>query len=85
MAGGAGRLPGCCGAGRWDENGAVGQDAGVAPADRRVPVGRAAELGAVERFLAPARVGRALVMCGEPGIGKSTVVTSRPLGHRHGE
>jgi len=73
VAWGAGRLPGCCGAGRWDENGAVGQDAGVAPADRRVPVGRAAELGAVERFLAPARVGRVLVVCGEPGIGKSTV------------
>jgi DNA-binding CsgD family transcriptional regulator len=38
-----------------------------------VPLGRAAELGAVERFLAPARVGRVLVVCGEPGIGKSTV------------
>src|SRR6516225_6267184 len=75
VAGGAGRLPGCCGAGRWDENGVVGQDAGVAAAPRVVPLGRAAELGAVERFLAPglAGAGRALVVCGEPGIGKSTV------------
>jgi DNA-binding CsgD family transcriptional regulator len=51
----------------------VGQGAGVGPADRWVPLGRAADLGAVERFLAPARVGRVLVVCGEPGIGKSTV------------
>jgi DNA-binding NarL/FixJ family response regulator len=38
-------------------------------------VGRAAELGVVERFLAPgaAGAGRVLVVCGEPGIGKSTV------------
>jgi len=59
--------------GGGDENGAVGQGAGVAPADRRVPLGRAAELGEVERFLEPARAGRALVVCGEPGIGKSTL------------
>jgi DNA-binding CsgD family transcriptional regulator len=38
-----------------------------------VPVGRAPELAEVERFLAPIPVGRALVLCGEPGIGKSTV------------
>ena len=49
------------------------QHAGTGPADRRVPVGRAAELGEVERFLALARVGRVLVVCGEPGIGKSTL------------
>jgi DNA-binding CsgD family transcriptional regulator len=35
--------------------------------------GRAAELGAVERFLAAGGAGRVLVVCGEPGIGKSTV------------
>jgi len=38
-----------------------------------VPVGRAPELAEVERFLAPAPAGRALVLCGEPGIGKSTM------------
>jgi len=38
-----------------------------------VPVGRAPELAEVERFLAPIPAGRALVLCGEPGIGKSTV------------
>jgi len=38
-----------------------------------VPVGRAPELGEVERFLAPTPPGRALVLVGEPGIGKSTV------------
>ena len=37
-----------------------------------MPVGRAAELGAVERFLAD-RAGRVLVVCGEPGIGKTVV------------
>ena len=63
-----------CGAGRG-ENGVVGQDAGVAAARRVVPLGRAAELGMVERFLAPgaAGAGRVLVVCGDPGIGKSTV------------
>jgi hypothetical protein len=38
-----------------------------------VLAGRAAELGAVERFLAPGPAGRMLVVYGEPGIGKSTV------------
>jgi DNA-binding CsgD family transcriptional regulator len=37
------------------------------------PLGRAAELGVVEGFLAPAPVGRTLVLCGELGMGKSTV------------
>jgi DNA-binding CsgD family transcriptional regulator len=46
---------------------------GPGPVPSGVPLGRAAELGAVERFLAPARAGRVLVVCGEPGIGKSTV------------
>ena len=48
---------------------------GPGPVPSRVPLGRAAELGAVERFLTPgaAPAGRVLVVCGEPGIGKSTV------------
>ena len=49
------------------------QGAGPGPAHRPVPAGRAAELRAVEDFLAPDPAGRALVLCGEPGIGKSTV------------
>jgi DNA-binding NarL/FixJ family response regulator len=50
----------------------VEQAAGPGPAHRPGLVGRAAELGAVERFLAgPA--GRVLVVCGEPGIGKTVV------------
>jgi DNA-binding CsgD family transcriptional regulator len=36
-------------------------------------MGRAPELGEVEGFLATAPAGRALVVCGEPGIGKSAV------------
>jgi DNA-binding CsgD family transcriptional regulator len=36
-------------------------------------LGRSAELGVVAGFLASAPAGRALVLCGEPGIGKSTV------------
>jgi hypothetical protein len=55
------------------ENGAVEQGAGTGPARSPVPLGRAAELGEVEGFLAPGAAGRVLVMCGEPGIGKSTV------------
>jgi DNA-binding CsgD family transcriptional regulator len=51
----------------------VGQGAGPGPAGRPVLIGRAAELGEVERFLAPTLTKRALVLCGEPGIGKSTV------------
>ena len=35
--------------------------------------GRGAELGKVEGFLGPGPAGRALVVCGEPGIGKSTL------------
>jgi hypothetical protein len=50
---------------------AVGQGGGAGAAGQRAPVGRAAELGVVERFLAPDRAGRVLVVCGEPGIGKS--------------
>jgi DNA-binding NarL/FixJ family response regulator len=42
-------------------------------AHRPVLVGRAPEFGEVERFLAPGPPGQALVLCGEPGIGKSTV------------
>jgi len=61
-----------CRAGR-DENRAVEQGAGTGPAPSLVPPGRAAELGEVERFLAPGLAGRALVVCGEPGIGKSTL------------
>src|SRR5262249_42604652 len=38
----------------------------------RVAIGRASELREIERFLASARV-RALVLSGEPGIGKSTL------------
>ena len=49
------------------------QGAGRGPAPSPVPPGRAAELGEVEGFLAPVPGGRALVVCGEPGIGKSTV------------
>jgi DNA-binding CsgD family transcriptional regulator len=53
----------------------VRQDAGTGAPQSPVPVGRAAELATVERFLAPgtAGAGRVLVVCGEPGIGKSTV------------
>src|SRR5215469_14457764 len=75
VAGGAFRMLGWPGGGRREETGVVEQGAGVAAADRRVPVGRAAELGEVEGFLAPglAGAGRVLAVCGEPGIGKSTV------------
>jgi len=52
---------------------AVEERAGAGPAHRPVLVGRAPELGEVEDFLAPAPAARALVLCGEPGIGKSTV------------
>jgi len=51
----------------------VEQGAGTGWAPSPVPLGRAAELGEVEGLLAPGRAGRALVVCGEPGIGKSTV------------
>src|SRR5262245_31904218 len=53
--------------------GAVGQGAGTGAAHPPVLAGRAAELGVVERFLAPGGAGRVLVGSGEPGIGKSTV------------
>jgi AAA ATPase domain len=59
--------------GRRDENGAVDQHAGTGPAGRPVLVGRGAELGLVEGFLGPVPAGRGLVVCGEPGIGKSTL------------
>src|SRR5215469_2065360 len=49
------------------------QGADLGPADPPVLAGREAVLGEVERFLAPAVSGRVLVVCGEPGIGKSTV------------
>ena len=52
---------------------AVGQGGGAGAAGQRAPVGRAAELGVVERFLGTPPGGRVLVVCGEPGIGKSTV------------
>ena len=51
----------------------MGQGPGGGAAGRPVLAGRAAELGAVERFLAPGAAGRVLVVCGEPGIGKSSV------------
>jgi DNA-binding CsgD family transcriptional regulator len=51
----------------------VDQHAGSGPTDPPVLAGRRAELGTVEGFLGPGRAGRALVVCGEPGIGKSTV------------
>ena len=51
----------------------MGQGAGSGAAHPLVLAGRAAELGAVERFLALGRAGRVLVVCGEPGIGKSTM------------
>jgi hypothetical protein len=50
----------------------VGQGGGGA-AGRPMLAGRVAELDEVERFLAPGAPGRVLVVCGEPGIGKSTV------------
>jgi DNA-binding NarL/FixJ family response regulator len=65
--------PGRAVPGGREEDGAVEQGAGPGPAHPPVPAGRAAELRAVERFLAPDPSGRALVLCGEPGIGKSTV------------
>ena len=55
-----------------DENVAV-DHAGVGPTRRLTLVGRTSELGEVERFLAPGSAARALVLCGEPGIGKTTV------------
>jgi hypothetical protein len=45
----------------------------MGPSPSNVPVGRGSELSEVERFLESARPGRALVLRGEPGIGKSTV------------
>jgi DNA-binding CsgD family transcriptional regulator len=55
------------------ENGAVDQGAGTGPAHWPGLAGRGAELGAVEGFLGPGPAGRALVLSGEPGIGKSTL------------
>jgi len=52
---------------------AVEQPAGTGPADPSVLPGRGAELGKVEGFLGPGPAGRVLVVCGEPGIGKSTL------------
>ena len=60
-------------AGGGDENVAVEQQGGTGPAHALLPLGRTSELGEVERFLAPGSAARALVLCGEPGIGKSTV------------
>jgi DNA-binding NarL/FixJ family response regulator len=51
----------------------VEQDAGLGPAPPPVTFGRVAELSEVEGFLGPGPAGRALVVCGEPGIGKSTL------------
>ena len=51
----------------------MGQGVGAGAARSLVLLGRAAELGEVADFLAPAPRGRVLVVCGEPGIGKSTV------------
>jgi DNA-binding NarL/FixJ family response regulator len=55
------------------ENLAVAQQGGSGQAHSPIPLGRTSELGEVERFLAADRPERALVLCGEPGIGKSTV------------
>jgi DNA-binding NarL/FixJ family response regulator len=60
-------------AGSKGENVAVEPHAGVGPKQRLALVGRASELGEVERFLASGPAARALVLCGEPGIGKTTV------------
>ena len=57
----------------WDENVAVEHGAGAGPAHSLVPLGRTSELGVVERFVSPGSAGRALVLCGQPGIGKTTV------------
>src|SRR5262249_13826110 len=46
---------------------------GMGPANRRVLVGRGSELSEVERFVVSAPPPRALVLWGEPGIGKSTL------------
>jgi DNA-binding CsgD family transcriptional regulator len=46
---------------------------GLGPAHSRVPIGRGSELSEVERFLVSPGPGRALVLCGEAGIGKSTL------------
>jgi len=46
---------------------------GSGQAHSRVPVGRGSELAEVERFLVASEAGGALVLCGEPGIGKSTL------------
>lgn len=53
----------------------VGQGVGGGSVGRPEVAGRSAELGVVERFLAsgPVGAGRVLMVCGEPGIGKSTV------------
>ena len=57
---------------------------GAGPADPPVLAGRAAELGAVERFLAPGPVGRLLVVCGgagdreEDGVAGRAAVRCRP-------
>jgi DNA-binding NarL/FixJ family response regulator len=51
----------------------VEQGAGIGSAHPLAPLGRAAEMGEVAGFLAPGQAGRVLVVCGEPGIGKSTV------------
>jgi DNA-binding NarL/FixJ family response regulator len=51
----------------------VERQPGVGAGQRLALVGRSSELGEVERFLAPGSAPRALVLRGEPGIGKSTV------------
>jgi DNA-binding NarL/FixJ family response regulator len=66
---GAGQRPGAISTGpRWRQ-----ADRNRVRPHQPVPLGRAPELGEVEGFLAPTPAGRALVLCGEPGIGKSTV------------
>jgi DNA-binding CsgD family transcriptional regulator len=46
---------------------------GSGQAHSRVAVGRGSELAELERFLEASEPGGALVLCGEPGIGKSTL------------
>lgn len=51
---------------------------GGGPTQQLALVGRTSELGEVERFLAPGSPARALVLCGDPGIGKITVWEAAP-------
>jgi DNA-binding CsgD family transcriptional regulator len=58
---------------RFERNNVPVERLGLGQADPRVPAGRGSELAEVERFLVASERGGALVLCGEPGIGKSTL------------